>query len=350
MKLVNATRVFVLERQVGMMIKLLAFFEARPDIEVVEANQNVRGFMDEAARLELRALMDELRPDAVIVDLRQPFQNDLYWLSKVREITYAPLIAFTACDMPSKRVCGIRFFETVRRPAQDDDETLQMAFRMLAFAIRRARLQDDRPPPIADMALVPGCGDTELIAIGASAGGTEAIPDILSGLPPGMPPILVVQHITKGFAEVFARHLDRCSRLKAAVACEGEFAQPGCVYVAPDRQHLTVEKHWGRYMLHCNAGARISGHLPSVNALFGSVAQEAGAKAVGVLLTGMGRDGAEGLMQMHSAGALTIAQDEQSSLIYGMPKAAYELGAVSRRLPLERIGDALIDHIRKGDA
>ena len=353
MKSSNKIRVLIFERQVGMMIKLLAFFEARPDIEVVEANRDVQAFVDEPSGMELRALMDALRPDAVIVDLREPLREDMIRVAKVRELSFVPLIAFTDCKLPADRLPAVRFFEVVRRPAAADERSTAAALRQLAFAIRRAKaggeaLSAAAKPPVA---AAPTQGFfTELIAIGASAGGTEAILEIASVLPPQMPPILVVQHITRGFGEVFALHIDRKSKLSAAVAVDGETPRPGCLYVAPDSRHLTVAKQAGNYILRCTEEEKVSGHRPSVDALFRSVAAAVGERAIGVLLTGMGKDGAAGLRRMYEAGALTIGQDEDSSLVYGMPRAAYELGAVRQQLPLDKIAGELVRYTHKGEA
>ena len=349
MKLAEKIRVLIIERQADMMIRLLSFFEKRPDIEVVDANKNVQTFIDEANfGLGLRALMDVLRPDAVIVDLREPLDEDLIWISRIQEIAYAPLIAFSSCALPGRSLHGVHFFEVIPRPLPGDDAAALRSMRLLAFALRRTRAGHaelglpPRRPGISAARCSAG-----LIAIGASAGGTEAILQIVSALPPDMPPLLIVQHITRGFAEVFATHLNRRSALCVKVAEEGEAACPGYAYIAPDDRHLTVERHGNAYILRCRAGEKQSGHMPSINTLFHSVAEAAGANAVGVILTGMGRDGADGLRHMREAGAFTLGQDEASSLIYGLPRAACELDAVCRQLPLSAMAAELMKHSLK---
>ncbi len=341
------TRVLVLERETAAREAMVAYFEKRPDIRVAGAYPGAQALLAEAAIKGERALMDELRPDVIVTDARAPLHGDLLSLARLREIAFSPMIAFTSCDAREAPPFGVAFFDVVRRPPPGDEAAEIAALRMLTYAVRRARLAASEPEEaLEESAPQPAAqaDGADIIAVGASMGGTEAIVGVLSALPRGMPPILVVQHLTRGFAELFARHIDAKSRLTAKVAEDGEAALPDRAYVAPDGAHLTLERSAGAYMLRLVPGARVTGHLPSIDALFASVAEQAGARAVGVLLTGMGRDGAAGLLRMREAGALTIGQDEETSLMYGMPKAAFELGAVRARLPLPSIADELIRH------
>ena len=168
----------------------------------------------------------------------------------------------------------------------------------------------------------------------------------MSALPEGLPGILVVQHIAKGFAEVFANHLGNISLMSAKVAADGDIVEPNMIYVAPDERQMTVRKCGAQYVISCVAGERVSGHIPSINVLFSSVAKALGKNAVGVILTGMGKDGAEGLLEMRSAGAYTIGQDESSSLVYGMPRVAYEMGAVATQIPLSMVAGEILSAVR----
>lgn len=350
MKLAKKTRLLLLERRPELMVKLLAYFEARPDIEVVEANADVRAFIAETAYMERRALMDAIKPDVIVVSLRAPIGRDLIWISRIQAMAFAPLIAFADFDMCGIRARGVRFFDVVARPESREPEAELNAFRKLAYAIRRAAMEDEHDNASLQPTLDAPGSSVELIAIGASTGGTEAILEIASALPEDMPPILIVQHITKGFAEVFAAHIHRKCALSAAVARHGDIALRGHVYVAPDAVHMTVRKRRNGYELLCGEETRASRHAPSIDTLFDSVADQAGDKAVGVLLTGMGKDGALGLARMRAAGALTIAQDERTSLIYGMPKAACDMGAVVLSLPLQKICAELVKQTHKGES
>ncbi len=180
-----------------------------------------------------------------------------------------------------------------------------------------------------------------VIAIGASTGGTEATAEILRNLPPGMPGIVIVQHMPPDFTRMFAERLDRISRLKVSEAKTGDRVEPGTALVAAGGKHLYLEKGPSGYRVRCAAGKKVNGHCPSVDELFNSVAETAGREAVGIILTGMGSDGARGLLNMRQAGALTIGQDEKSSVVYGMPMAAHELGAVEIEAPCGKIAGIL---------
>ncbi len=187
----------------------------------------------------------------------------------------------------------------------------------------------------------------QLIAIGASTGGTEAITQILRQLPAHMPPIVIVQHIPEGFSRTFAERLDQVCALKVKEAKDGDVLQRGEVYIAPGNRHMQVVGRPGAYRLRVFDAEKQSGHRPSVNVLFQSVAQVAGANAVALILTGMGADGADGLLSIRQQGGTTFGQDEASSIVYGMPKAAFQKGAVGRVVALADIPHLLLYTVQK---
>lgn len=176
-----------------------------------------------------------------------------------------------------------------------------------------------------------------IIAVGASTGGTEAISRIISQLPANMPGIVIVQHIPPVFSRMFAQRLNTASSLEVKEAENGDHVEPGKVLIAPGDKHMRVKKAGGRYKVECFDGDKVNGHCPSVDVLFESVAKTAGKNAVGIILTGMGYDGAKGLLEMKKSGAKTIGQDEASSVVYGMPKVAFNIGAVDKQVPLDRV-------------
>lgn len=181
-----------------------------------------------------------------------------------------------------------------------------------------------------------------LIVMGASTGGTEALAAVLTQLVPPLPPIVIVQHIPPGFSELFARRLDRDCRLTAHTAREGEYLAPDHIYIAPGDRHVRVRRLGDRICLSVQEGPLVNGHCPSVDVLFQSVAdQRLATGSLGVLLTGMGDDGARGLLAMRQGGARTLGQDEATSVVYGMPRAAWEAGAVERQLPLPAVAAAI---------
>ena len=176
-----------------------------------------------------------------------------------------------------------------------------------------------------------------LVAIGSSTGGTEALSEILSKLKAPLPPVMVVQHISATFSKLFAARLDRECELTVKEAVEGEYAKPNTIYIAPGDKHMSITGSPGSIVIHCKAGERIHGVLTSADVLFESVAKVIGPKAVGVILTGMGVDGAAKLLEMRKAGARTLGQDEASCVVYGMPKAAFNMGAVEKQVSLQNM-------------
>jgi two-component system chemotaxis response regulator CheB len=183
----------------------------------------------------------------------------------------------------------------------------------------------------------------KVVAIGSSTGGVQALETVLTALPANAPGIAIVQHMPPGFTKSFAERLTSICAIKVHEARDGDTVGPGVALIAPGDRHMLLERSGAVYRVRLNDGPRIGLHKPAVNVLFKSVATYAGANAVGVILTGMGRDGADGMKLMHDAGAATIAQDEASSVVFGMPKEAIALGAADRVLPLDRIAAGILD-------
>ncbi|MGQ0529272.1 MAG: protein-glutamate methylesterase/protein-glutamine glutaminase, partial [Panacagrimonas sp.] len=184
----------------------------------------------------------------------------------------------------------------------------------------------------------------KLIAIGSSTGGTEAIKDVLLGMPADAPAIVIAQHIPAAFSGPFAQRMDRTGNMRVCEARDGQQIVPGHVYIAPGDWHLRVVRDGARYVCRLDQSAPVNRHRPSCDVLLKSVAENAGVNAVGAILTGMGDDGARGLLAMREAGCRTLVQDEASSVVWGMPGAAHKLGAAEQVLPLSRIADALLDY------
>jgi two-component system, chemotaxis family, protein-glutamate methylesterase/glutaminase len=213
--------------------------------------------------------------------------------------------------------------------------------RVLPRCAKRTREIDERN---STSAVVPALSarmmlrTTErIIAIGASTGGTEAIREMLEEMPPDAPAIIISQHIPAAFSKSFADRMNRSSPMAVCEAQDGQQILPGHAYIAPGDRHILVERDGARYLCRLSSGPHVNRHRPSVDVMFRSVAQNVGANAVGVLLTGMGDDGARGLKEMLDAGAGTIAQDEASSVVWGMPGSAVKIGAAAHVLPLHRI-------------
>ena len=229
----------------------------------------------------------------------------------------------------------------VREFLEDSSVMIGDTLRAAAQSRMRSRHTSRRVPlpPPAPVVLSP---QSRIIAIGASTGGTEALREIIESLPPNAPPMLVVQHMPEGFTAAFAKRLDSLSAVEVKEARSGDAVVPGRVLIAPGSHHMLLRRLRDGYVVQLDNGPLVSRHRPSVDVLFRSVAQAAGQYAAGVILTGMGDDGAEGLAEMHTAGARTIAQDESTSVVFGMPKEAIALGAVDEVLPLGQIARAIL--------
>ncbi|MCT4583305.1 MAG: chemotaxis response regulator protein-glutamate methylesterase [Peptostreptococcaceae bacterium] len=187
----------------------------------------------------------------------------------------------------------------------------------------------------------------KLIAIGASTGGTEATSKILRELNENMPGIVIVQHMPKGFTKIYAERLNETTFLNVKEAQEGDIIKPGHVFIAPGEKHIEIRKKNDEYYIKINTKEKVNGHKPSVDVLFKSVARFAGKNAMGVILTGMGKDGAEGLLEMKKNGSYTIGQNKESCVVYGMPKAANDINAVRKQLDIEEISKHITDYYNK---
>jgi two-component system chemotaxis response regulator CheB len=185
--------------------------------------------------------------------------------------------------------------------------------------------------------------DKVLIAIGASTGGTEAIAELVSALPAGLPGIVIVQHMPQDFTSMFADRLHSICSFEASEAKDGDIVAANTALVAPGNYQLRVVRRFNGFGVSVAPGEKVSGHCPSVDVMFRSVAEVAGARAIGVILTGMGQDGAYGLLEMKNNGAKTIGQDEKSCVVYGMPKVAYDIGAVDYQLPISQIAAKILE-------
>lgn len=302
--------------------------------------------------LEARAAIKALNPDVITLDVEMPKMNGLEFLDKIMRLRPTPVIMVsseTASGAAATiKALEIGAFDCVAKPGPGEAEGFARTLidKVVAAAGSRARLAVGRdgsgdPRQTASVA-ADYCSDGRLVAIGASTGGVEAITAILSAFPENCPPTVITQHMPPVFTKSFAERLDRRCRPKVDEASDGAPLLPGHVYLAPGgAMHLVVTPtvpHRCRLI----AGNPVNGHRPSVDVLLTSVAKAAAANAIGIMLTGMGRDGAEGLLAMRRAGARTLTQDEASCLIYGMPKAAFEIGGSEMQVPLNKIASEIL--------
>lgn len=304
-----------------------------------------------ATAQEAREMIKALSPDVITLDIEMPGMDGLDFLDRIMRLRPMPVVMLSTLTRAGAEATlealELGAFDCLAKPTDAASATALRA--ELVETVKAAgnarrggrRVVAATPPPAA---YVPRTD--AIIAVGASTGGVEALIQLLSGFPENCPPTVIVQHMPANFTASFAARLDRLARPKVCEAQSGAPLRPGHVYLAPGgEQHLEVV---GRAALRCRLvlGERVNGHRPSVDKLFHSIAQTAGASAVGAILTGMGGDGAEGLKAMRDAGSMTFGQDEQSSLIYGMPQVAQQIGAVVAQLPLTRIAGRLLQECR----
>ena len=294
--------------------------------------------------LEARTKIKELNPDVLTLDVEMPNMNGLEFLEKIMRLRPMPVVMVSTLTQAGTDVTlaalEIGAVDAVAKPAPG--VPAQEAFGDLAEKVKiaarsRVRPMENRAAHTPDHAYQAGAN--HILAIGSSTGGVEALLTIISQFPANCPATVVTQHMPASFTSSFAARLDRASAAKVAEATDGAMLQPGHIYIAPGgASHLEV--HNGRSRL-INTDL-VNGHRPSVDVLFNSVARQ-DRPMTGVILTGMGRDGAQGLLAMRQAGAHTLGQDEASCVVYGMPRAAFEIGAVERQLPLSRLAPAILD-------
>lgn len=292
-------------------------------------------------------------PDIVICDVEMPKMNGIEFIRRLLPQYPLPVIVVSsnASAAANARKAGALYF--VEKPKGDLAKTIEKFVIELIKKIHiAAKTTVVLPRSMAVEKITRQSNDEgqftdQLIAIGASTGGTEAIYEILKNLTPNCPGIVIVQHIPPIFSKMFAQRLDTQTTFRCKEATTGDYLENGWVYIAPGDKHMRVKRIGKKYRIEVFEGEKVNGHCPSVDILFESVAKEAGARAIGVLLTGMGYDGAKGLLNIRRKGALTIGQDEATSVVYGMNKVAFNMGAVTIQASLEKIHKHILSAIKE---
>ena len=333
----SAVRVLVVDDSATMRQLVSRTLTADPGIAVIGQAKSAS---------EARALIKELNPDVMTLDVEMPEMDGLSFLERVMRLRPMPVVMVSTLTAQGSETAiaalALGAVDCVVKPGAD----YPRSFEELPAKVKAAARARRRTPAPEAQAPTPRAAyqpDGRIVVIGSSTGGVEALITVLQHFPENCPPTLITQHMPPLFTRSLASRLDRMCRPAVREASHGAPVGPGLVYIAPGgEQHLELA---GRTALTCvlKQGPAVNGHCPSVDRLFASVARVAGSRAMGVVLTGMGRDGAEGLLEMRRAGARTLAQDEASSVVYGMPKAAFENGAAERQLDLARIGPAVLD-------
>jgi two-component system chemotaxis response regulator CheB len=322
---------------------LTTLLSSDPEIEVV-------GTADDpyAARDRIKAL----NPDVVTLDVEMPHMDGITFLRKIMTLRPMPVIMVSTLTQAGADITlealEIGAVDFIAKPSTDSAHALPALARELQAKIKaaartRMSVRAVMTAPAIKKVARSVRTNGKIVAIGASTGGVEALKTVLMQLPADCPPIVITQHMPPRFTAAFAQRLDRECPMAVSEAADGDVLEQGHVYIAPGSHHLQVVKSGTGYRCALDEGPPMSGHRPSVDVLFRSVARVVGRSAIGVILTGMGKDGADGLLELRKAGGLTIGQDEASSLIYGMPQVAFERGAVMRQCSLNQVADAILD-------
>lgn len=330
-----------------------------PDIEVIGTAPDPIVALD---------MIKELNPDVLTLDVEMPRMNGMEFLSRLMKLRPMPVVMISSSTAEGSAATLLALelgaVEVVGKPKPDSNGQLADYSDEICDKIRAAyearhkvkACLTGHPVPRASSSIglrhtVVGkmMQERHLIAIGASTGGTEAIRTVLQSLPAELPGIVMVQHMPELFTGSFAKRLDGLSRLSVHEARDGDVIRPGHAYLAPGSHHMRIRKSGNTYMIALSAELPVNRHRPSVDVLFESVAEVAGRNATGIILTGMGKDGAAGLLKMRSAGAWTIGQDKDSCVVYGMPREAAQIGAIEEVAPLMQISDRLLAHLGAGD-
>ena len=290
----------------------------------------------------------EFKPDVMTCDVEMPKMNGIEFVKRLLPQYPLPVIVVSTVSEAVFDALNAGAVDFVTKPDVQSPKSVEKFITDMIAKIKVASYANISQQKIIQTAIKPtGIIDTNrVIAIGASTGGTEAIFNIIKCLSPSIPGIVIVQHIPPVFSRMFAERLNNQTQLTVKEAQTGDYVEQGKVLIAPGDQHIKVKRFGERYRIEAYHGEKVNGHCPSVDVLFESMAKETGGNAVGVILTGMGYDGAKGLLAMRQNGARTIGQDEQSSVVYGMPKVAYNIGAVEKQVSLTNIPQVILSMLK----
>lgn len=374
MAVIGKIRVVVVDDSALVRSILKAVIDAQPDMTCVGVAQDP---------YVAREIIRELNPDVITLDVEMPRMDGLDFLEKLMRLRPMPVVMVSTLTErgaeTTLRALELGAIDFVAKPRLGVAQGLQEMAREISEKIRiasRARVARRSAPPIASAPAAPHSGavaemgpggqasnagavvktmptnysrvSTEkIIAIGSSTGGTEALREVLTLMPADCPAVMITQHMPPGFTRSFADRLNGLCRMRVKEAEDNERVLPGHAYVAPGGRQMRVKRSGANYMVQIDDGPPVNRHTPSVDVLFRSVAEQVGKNAIGVMLTGMGRDGADAMRVMRDAGAWNLAQDEATCVVYGMPREAVAAGAVDEILPLGRIADQILAHLRE---
>ena len=343
-------RVVVIDDSALIRKLLTEIINSQPDMEVVGAAPDP---------LVAREMIRSLNPEVLTLDIEMPKMDGLDFLERLMRLRPMPVVMVSTLTERGSdaalRALELGAVDYVAKPAFDIAHGLQdyadeITEKIRAAAGARVR-QRAAAPPAGGVNVLPSLGNRfasteKLIIIGASTGGTEAIKDVLVRMPPDCPGILITQHMPEGFTKSFATRLNGLCRIAVSEAVHNERVLPGHAYIAPGHSHLLLKRSGANYMTELSQSAPVNRHRPSVDVLFRSAAQHAGKNVVGVILTGMGKDGAAGMLEMKNAGAHNIAQNEASCVVFGMPKEAIARGGADEIVALDDVAAHIMAAVR----
>jgi two-component system chemotaxis response regulator CheB len=348
------TRVLIVDDSALIRSLLTQLVNRQPDMIAVGAARDP---------LIAREMIRELDPDVLTLDVEMPHMDGIDFLEKLMRLRPMPVVMVSTMTEAGAdvtlRALELGAIDFVAKPRLDiangmkasgdeiiDKIRLAAVADMRHLAARRTAAVASERPALAGLRILGGT--EKLVIVGASTGGTEAIKALLVPLPPDTPGILIVQHMPAGFTKRFSERLDQLCRIHVKEAEDGERVLPGHAYIAPGDRHLSVVRNGSNYVTALSDGPPVNRHRPSVEVLFESAARHVGANALGVMLTGMGKDGATAMKTMRDAGSWNIVQDEASCVVFGMPQEAIKVGAADEVMPLNAIAPAIQARLRSG--
>ena len=322
-----------------------------------------------------------LKPDVATLDVEMPGLNGIEFLKQLLPTNPLPVVLVSSLNLSVFDALSAGAVDFVRKPdmtVRNSKDTFfeSLTVKVMTAAKAKVRISQPNTPapnstapaPAPAPAGAPGTArprsaqgtarpmpfaalsrnvlDSTIIGLGASTGGTEATLEVLKRLPGNIPGMVITQHMPEGFTEMYAQRLNRICNMEVREAKNGDVIHPGLALIAPGAKQMEVVRSGRNYIVQCRPGAKVSGHCPSVDVLFNSIAANVSINKVGIIMTGMGRDGADGLLKMRQSGAFTIGQDKESCVVYGMPMVAYNIGAVCTQASCENISNVLMNHLK----
>lgn len=367
----NSIKVLVVDDSSLFRQAIMQNLSSQPGIEII-------GYAINAYDAKLK--IPQLKPDVLTMDVEMPGLNGIEFLKQLLPTNPLPVVLVSSLNLSVFDALSAGAVDFVRKPDMSVQNSKDAFFASLALKVKTAakakvrisspsaapapqsqpqqhgRPASQAPMPSSSQAaakpmpfppLTRNVLDSTIIGLGASTGGTEATLEVLKRLPGNIPGMVITQHMPEGFTAMYAQRLNRICNMEVREAKHGDIIKPGLALIAPGAKQMEVVRSGRNYMVQCRPGAKVSGHCPSVDVLFDSIAKNVAINKVGIIMTGMGRDGADGLLKMRQSGAFTIGQDKDSCVVYGMPMVAYNIGAVCTQASCENIASVLMNHLKK---